>query len=104
MYKMCQKRLVSNCPIVLVSWFSWRYGSSDDVWRAPGMVELLWNRVFHSRQQERLIRSLYGRGMTYGLVDVSEWWKINESDQVRGGSEWGDGDRVDQKSQEYDMW
>ena len=26
--------------------------------------------------------------MTYGLVGASEWWEMNEGDQICGGDEW----------------
>ena len=61
-----------------------------------------YERGMRSRQQERHTRSLYWWGMICELVGVGEWWKMN-ADQVRSGGEWGDGDRVDWISREFDM-
>ena len=77
---------------VLKRWvFRWRLKSSRDGW----------GEVKHSRQQERHARSLCWWGMICELVGVVEWWKMSE-DQVRGGGDWGVGDRMDWMSREFD--
>ena len=58
--------------------------------------------VMHSRQQERHTRSLCWWRMICELVDVVEWWKMNE-DQMHGGGEGGVGDRVGWMSREFVM-